>query len=29
MTQHEFATFVYGEARKWPPIIKATGFKAQ
>ena len=29
MTQREFATFVDGEARKWPPIIKATGFKAQ
>jgi tripartite-type tricarboxylate transporter receptor subunit TctC len=29
MTQREFASFIDGEARKWPPIIKATGFKAQ
>lgn len=29
MTQHEFATFVANEGKKWPPIIKATGFKAQ
>jgi tripartite-type tricarboxylate transporter receptor subunit TctC len=29
MTQPEFANFIDGEAKKWPPIIKATGFKAQ
>jgi hypothetical protein len=29
MTQREFATFIDGEAKKWPPIIKATGFKPQ
>ena len=29
MTTQEFATFIAGEAKKWPPIIKATGFKAQ
>jgi tripartite-type tricarboxylate transporter receptor subunit TctC len=29
MTQREFANFIDGEAKKWPPIIKATGFRAQ
>ena len=29
MTQREFATFIASEAKKWPPIIKAIGFKAQ
>jgi tripartite-type tricarboxylate transporter receptor subunit TctC len=27
MSTSEFATFVASEARKWPPIIKATGVK--
>jgi tripartite-type tricarboxylate transporter receptor subunit TctC len=29
MTQHEFAAFVSNEGKKWPPIIKTIGFKAQ
>jgi tripartite-type tricarboxylate transporter receptor subunit TctC len=29
MTPREFATFIDGETKKWPPIIRATGFKAQ
>ena len=29
MSTQEFATFIAGEAKKWPPIIKAIGFKAQ
>ena len=29
MSTQEFAAFIAGEAKKWPPIIKATGFKAQ
>ena len=27
MSAPEFATFVANEGRKWPPIIKAIGFK--
>jgi tripartite-type tricarboxylate transporter receptor subunit TctC len=29
MSAPEFASFVAGEAKKWPPIIKAIGLKAQ
>lgn len=29
MTPQEFAAFIGNEARKWPPIIQATGVKAQ
>jgi tripartite-type tricarboxylate transporter receptor subunit TctC len=29
MSTKEFAAFVAGEAKKWPPIIKAIGLKAQ
>jgi tripartite-type tricarboxylate transporter receptor subunit TctC len=29
MSAPEFAAFVAGEGKKWPPIIKAIGFKAQ
>jgi tripartite-type tricarboxylate transporter receptor subunit TctC len=29
MSTPEFAAFVAGEAKKWPPIIKAIGLKAQ
>ena len=29
MSTQQFAAFIANEGRKWPPIIKATGFKAQ
>jgi hypothetical protein len=29
MSTQEFAAFIAGEAKKWPPIIKAISFKAQ
>jgi hypothetical protein len=28
-SQREFATFIDGKARRWPPIIQAIGLKAQ
>ena len=29
MSAQEFAAFIANEGKKWPPIIKAIGFKAQ
>ena len=29
MSTREFAAFIAGEAKKWPPIIKTIGFKTQ